>query len=48
MKVEWDESKRDENISKHGIDFADVPEMFEGPMLVRLDTRHDYQSSVEL
>jgi len=42
MKFEWDETKREANIAKHGIDFADVPGVFEGPMLVRLDTRHDY------
>ena len=42
MKFDWDEAKRHENILKHGIDFADIPEVFDGPMLVRLDTRHDY------
>jgi len=42
MKFDWDEAKRNENIVKHGIDFADVPAMFDGPMLVRLDTRQDY------
>ena len=42
VRSEWDESKRDENIAKHGIDFADVPGVFDGPMLVRLDTRHGY------
>ena len=42
MRFEWDEGKRDENIAKHGIDFVDVPEVFDGPMLVRLDTRHHY------
>lgn len=42
MKFEWDESKREANIVKHGIDFADVPEVFDGPMLVRLDARQDY------
>jgi len=42
MKFDWDESKRQENIAKHGIDFGDIPEVFDGPMLVQLDTRHDY------
>lgn len=42
MKFEWDENKRRENIRKHGIDFHDVPMVFDGPMLVRLDTRTDY------
>ena len=42
MKFEWDEQKREENIHKHGIDFYDVPMIFEGPMLIRLDHRHEY------
>jgi len=42
MKFDWDETKRGENIAKHGIDFSDIPAVFDGPMLVRLDTRHDY------
>jgi hypothetical protein len=42
VKFEWDETKNRENIRKHGIDFADAPEVFRGPMLARLDTREDY------
>ncbi len=42
MRYEWDKNKNEANISKHGIDFADVPEMFEFPMNVEIDTRHDY------
>lgn len=42
MRFEWDESKNAENIRKHKIDFADVPAMFAGPMLVKLDDRQDY------
>lgn len=42
MQFEWDEAKNLENIRKHEIDFADVPEMFEGPMLTDLDDRFDY------
>jgi len=42
MRFNWDEAKRHENIAKHGIDFVDVPEMFDRPMLIRLDTRYDY------
>jgi uncharacterized DUF497 family protein len=30
MKFTWDEAKRLSNIEKHGIDFADVPPMFDG------------------
>ncbi|GMR17932.1 MAG: BrnT family toxin [Gammaproteobacteria bacterium] len=42
MEFEWDEGKRRENMRKHGIDFIDVPEIFEGPMFTRVDTKHDY------
>lgn len=42
MQFEWDEAKNLENIRKHEIDFADVPEMFEAPMLSELDDRFDY------
>ncbi len=42
MQFEWDEAKNLENIRKHEIDFADVPEMFEGSMLIELDDRFDY------
>lgn len=42
MRFEWDEAKNIENIRKHRIDFADVPEMFDRPMLVELDERVDY------
>ena len=42
MKFDWDEAKRQENIARHRIDFMDVPAVFDGPMLVRLDTRRDY------
>ena len=42
MKFEWDSNKNTMNIRKHGIDFRDVIEIFEHPMLTQLDTRHDY------
>jgi len=42
MRFEWDEGKSDSNVRNHGIDFADVPQIFSGPMLVDLDDREDY------
>ena len=42
MQFEWDEEKNLENIRKHEIDFANVPEIFEGSMLTELDDRIDY------
>lgn len=42
MKYEWDEAKNLVNIEKHGIDFNDAHELFEGDKLVIPDTRQDY------
>ena len=42
MNFEWDEDKRQANVSKHGFDFADASQIFEGPMLTGLDEREDY------
>jgi uncharacterized DUF497 family protein len=42
MKFDWDEAKNSENIRKHEIDFADVPAIFDGEMLIELDDRFDY------
>ncbi|MBE9193540.1 BrnT family toxin [Gloeocapsopsis crepidinum LEGE 06123] len=42
MQFEWDEAKNLENIRKHEIDFANVPEMFDNPMLIELYDRFDY------
>ena len=42
MIYEWDDRKNEENIRKHGIDFADVTEVFAHPMLAALDQRRDY------
>ncbi len=42
MNFEWDEDKNQENIRKHGFDFADAWEIFEAPMRTALDTREDY------
>jgi uncharacterized DUF497 family protein len=32
MKYEWDESKRESNLKKHGVDFADAVGALEDPM----------------
>ncbi len=36
---EWDEAKRLANIAKHGVDFALVPEIFEGDYVESEDVR---------
>jgi uncharacterized DUF497 family protein len=38
LQFEWDEDKNE----KHGLDFEDASEVFDGPMLVALDSRQDY------
>ena len=42
MNFEWDETKNELNIEKHKIDFYDVPQIFDGPMIVNIDDRMDY------
>ncbi|MCL6688215.1 BrnT family toxin [Pseudomonas sp. R3.Fl] len=43
MQFEWDEAKNQANIRKHGIDFRDVPEIFQHPLLALRDDRIDYE-----
>ena len=45
MRVTWNAAKNRRNIQKHGIDFADVEEMFNHPMLTLRDDRYDYGES---
>jgi len=45
VRFEWDEAKNAANIHKHGFDFADAWEVFEGPVLSRLDVRREYGES---
>ena len=42
INFEWDEKKRQANIRKHGIDFVDIPALFDGVIITIEDTRHDY------
>ncbi len=42
MKFEWDVFKNQQNIRKHGLDFYDAWEIFEGPVLPVLENRQDY------
>ncbi len=39
MRFEWDEAKNAVNIGKHGIDFADVIDIFNHPILSLVDDR---------
>ena len=43
MEFEWDENKRIANLKKHGIDFAEVENVFEDECKITfLDNREDY------
>lgn len=40
---EWDEGKREANLVKHGVDFADAVDVFADPLRVeRIDQRRAY------
>ena len=40
MEFEWDDSKARQNLEKHGLDFADVPALWDHPVLERRSQRH--------
>lgn len=39
---EWDEDKRQQNISRHGVDFLRIVRIFEGETVEAEDERNDY------
>jgi len=45
VRFEWDEAKRRVTIRKHGIDFADVPFIFEADLLTLIDDRFEYEET---
>ncbi|MCC6329929.1 MAG: BrnT family toxin [Acidobacteria bacterium] len=42
MRFDWDEQKRLDNLNKHGIDFADLAELFENETATAPDERFNY------
>jgi uncharacterized DUF497 family protein len=42
MGFEWDERKRLSNLRKHGVDFADLEPLFEGPFSDKSDQRRAF------
>ncbi len=42
MKFEWDEAKRRNNYEKHGLDFRDAEEVFQGAVVTVADSRKEY------
>ncbi|MBX3570274.1 MAG: BrnT family toxin [Rhizobiaceae bacterium] len=43
MILEWDERKRGQVILERGVDVVYAAQIFEGPVLTRVDDRKDYQ-----
>jgi uncharacterized protein (DUF4415 family)/uncharacterized DUF497 family protein len=41
MLFEWDEAKRQANLAKHLIDFADAVRIFDGPVFEKMQRRQD-------
>jgi hypothetical protein len=46
MRFEWDEKKNNENIRKHGLDFIDAWQVFENPLLTKIDDSNDYSEDL--
>ena len=42
MNFTWNDAKRQANLKKHGLDFADASRVFAGHTLTRPDTRFSY------
>ena len=42
MNITWDETKRQQNIRDHQLDFADAKYVFAGPTITVEDDRFDY------
>jgi uncharacterized protein len=43
MAFEWDEQKRESNLAKHGVDFRDIPALFDGADTLKfVDEREGY------
>jgi len=40
VEFAWNERKREANLAKHGLDFADAPEVFTDEAVIRDDPRH--------
>lgn len=42
MEYEWDKAKRLANLCKHGVDFIDVPAVFDSDIVTVEDDRYSY------
>lgn len=44
MRYEWDETKRQENLRKHGVDFADAVAVLEDPFNITLEDDSEHEA----
>lgn len=42
MQIEFDPAKREKTLMERGLDFADAPQIFAGPVIEAEDSRFDY------
>lgn len=42
MRLTWDEAKRQKNLVRHGLDFADAARILDAPIAIQPDRRFDY------
>ncbi len=42
MQIEFDPAKREKTLTERGLDFADAPQIFAGPVIEAEDGRFDY------
>ena len=42
MELTWDEKKNEQNIKKHGVDFAEANQVFDSVLISSLDDSQDY------
>jgi uncharacterized protein len=42
MEFDWDEAKRISNLTRHGVDFAEVSPLFDGEVVTIEDRRFNY------
>ncbi len=45
MRYEWDEQKRRDNLTKHGVDFIDTVDFWWDSALISPDTRANYSET---
>ncbi|WP_442941588.1 BrnT family toxin [Nostoc sp.] len=43
MKFEWDKNKNKQNIYKHGINFEEATEIFDGVVFTSINERYNYE-----